>query len=120
VLVIEHNLDVIKTADWIIDLGPEGGTGGGTIIATGTPEEVANCPESHTGRALQSVLKPPSRRVRRNGKPSSNGQKSDDKLSTLDSQPSTLNSITIRGAAQHNLQSIDVTVPRDQMSVFCG
>lgn len=56
VLVIEHNLDVIKTADHLIDLGPEGGTGGGTIIATGTPEEVAEHPESHTGRFLRPLL----------------------------------------------------------------
>ena len=56
VLVIEHNLDVIKTADHIIDLGPEGGDGGGTIVATGTPEEVANCENSHTGRYLKKLL----------------------------------------------------------------
>ena len=56
VLVIEHNLDVIKTADYIIDLGPEGGSGGGEIIATGTPEEVANSPVSYTGRFLKKVL----------------------------------------------------------------
>jgi len=56
VVVIEHNLDVIKTADWVIDLGPEGGSGGGQIIATGTPEEVANCQQSHTGRFLKTML----------------------------------------------------------------
>ncbi len=56
VLVIEHNLDVIKTADWIIDLGPDGGDGGGTIVATGTPEELAVHPLSHTGRFLAKVL----------------------------------------------------------------
>ena len=56
VLVIEHNLDVIKTADWIIDLGPEGGSGGGTIVAEGTPEQVATVEESHTGRYLRDVL----------------------------------------------------------------
>jgi excinuclease ABC subunit A len=56
VLVIEHNLDVIKTADWIIDLGPEGGTRGGTIVAAGTPEEVATIPASHTGRYLKPML----------------------------------------------------------------
>ncbi|MEN9373908.1 MAG: hypothetical protein RIR79_1460, partial [Pseudomonadota bacterium] len=50
IVVIEHNLDVIKTADWIIDIGPEGGAGGGTVLATGTPEEIAQHPESHTGR----------------------------------------------------------------------
>jgi excinuclease ABC subunit A len=57
VVVIEHNLDVVKTADWIIDLGPEGGEGGGRIIAEGTPEEVANNPASYTGRYLQRVLR---------------------------------------------------------------
>jgi excinuclease ABC subunit A len=56
VLVIEHNLDVIKTADWLIDLGPEGGTGGGEIVAVGTPEQVAADPASHTGRFLAEVL----------------------------------------------------------------
>lgn len=58
VVVIEHNLDVIKTADWLIDLGPEGGEGGGRIVAQGTPEQVAAMPESHTGQYLQSVLRP--------------------------------------------------------------
>ena len=56
VIVIEHNLDVVKTADWIIDVGPEGGDGGGTIVATGTPEEVAQVAESHTGHYLRPML----------------------------------------------------------------
>ncbi len=56
VIVIEHNLDVIKCADWLIDLGPEGGEGGGQIIATGTPEEVAALEASHTGRYLRPYL----------------------------------------------------------------
>jgi excinuclease ABC subunit A len=56
VLVIEHNLDVIKSADWVIDLGPEGGAGGGQLLATGTPEQVAEVKESHTGRYLKHVL----------------------------------------------------------------
>ncbi len=57
VVVIEHNLDVIKTADWIVDLGPEGGSGGGAIIAAGTPEQVAKVKGSHTGRFLKPMLK---------------------------------------------------------------
>ena len=57
VIVIEHNMDVIKTADWIIDLGPEGGDRGGRVVATGTPEEVAGQPESHTGRFLRPLLR---------------------------------------------------------------
>jgi excinuclease ABC subunit A len=55
-VVIEHNLDVIKTADWIVDLGPEGGSGGGEIIAEGTPEEVAASKRSHTGRFLADIV----------------------------------------------------------------
>ena len=56
VVVIEHNLEVIKTADWIIDMGPEGGDGGGEIVAQGTPEDVAKAEGSHTGRFLREVL----------------------------------------------------------------
>jgi excinuclease ABC subunit A len=57
VLIIEHNLDVIKTADWIIDLGPEGGEAGGQVVVAGTPEKVAKSTRSHTGRFLARVLK---------------------------------------------------------------
>ena len=56
VVVIEHNLDVIKTADWVVDLGPEGGSGGGQIIATGTPEDVAAAKHSYTGHFLKKML----------------------------------------------------------------
>jgi len=125
VLVVEHNLDVIKTADWVIDLGPEGGSGGGRIVCCGTPEEIAACEESHTGRALRAVLGHDT--VTR-----SHGDKV--KKSVRQSHPLTLSPphpvvsvpspshpfITVRGAAQHNLQHIDVTIPRDQMNVFCG
>ncbi|HST66568.1 MAG TPA: excinuclease ABC subunit A, partial [Mycobacteriales bacterium] len=60
VIVIEHNLDVIKTADWVIDMGPEGGSGGGTVVATGTPEEIAQVEGSHTGLFLREMLAGPS------------------------------------------------------------
>jgi excinuclease ABC subunit A len=60
VLVIEHNLDVMKTADWIIDLGPEGGAGGGRIVAAGTPEQIAECDQSHTAKYLRTVVPVPS------------------------------------------------------------
>ena len=56
VLIIEHNVDVIKCADWLIDLGPEAGDGGGEVVVAGTPETVARCERSHTGRAIKSVL----------------------------------------------------------------
>jgi excinuclease ABC subunit A len=57
VLVIEHSLDVIKTADWVVDMGPEGGLRGGTIVAQGTPEQVARVEASHTGRYLRPLLR---------------------------------------------------------------
>ena len=66
VIVIEHNLDVIKNADWIIDMGPEGGNGGGRVIAEGTPEQVATVAESHTGRFLAPILE---RSARTPGRP---------------------------------------------------
>ena len=116
VLVIEHSLDVIKTADWVIDIGPEGGSGGGRVLVTGTPEEVAACESSHTGRALRTVLEP---RVETTSPRKGAKERAAAAAAALAAQ--TLNSaITIRGAAQHNLQSVDVTVPRDQLSVFCG
>lgn len=119
VLVIEHSLDVIKTADYVIDIGPEGGSGGGRVLATGTPEEIAACEESHTGRALRGVLSVEREALSVKAKKGPASKKGTPL--TLNAQLSTLNpSITIRGAAQHNLQSVDITVPRDQMSVFCG
>ena len=57
VLIIEHNLDVIKVADYIVDLGPDGGSGGGSVVATGTPEDIAKCETSYTGEFLKKILK---------------------------------------------------------------
>ena len=65
-VVIEHNLDVIKTADWLIDLGPEGGEGGGEIVEVGTPEEIAAAEDSYTGRFLADLVEPV--KARRPGK----------------------------------------------------
>jgi excinuclease ABC subunit A len=67
VVVIEHNLDVIKTADWVIDLGPEGGNGGGMIVASGTPEDIAACGHSFTGQFLKPILKPANSARRKTG-----------------------------------------------------
>jgi excinuclease ABC subunit A len=94
-LVIEHNLDVIKSADWVIDLGPEGGDQGGKIVATGTPEQVARNNQSHTGRYLSKILNanghanrangqagpPDSGRAKRQPNAASNGGESSAKLS---------------------------------------
>ena len=122
VIVVEHNLDVLKTADWLIDLGPEGGSGGGKIIAAGTPEDVAACKQSHTGRALRSMLFSGEPKASTGGaKGRGLRAKKKDASKSLSPEPSTLSqSIHIRGAAQHNLQHIDLTIPRDRMSVFCG
>ncbi len=108
VVVIEHNLDVIKTADWLIDLGPEGGASGGRIIATGTPEDVAQVAESHTGAALKEVLapKPRSRRPARR-KPAAAAATAPE-------------AITVRGARQHNLKDLTISVPRDEVTVCTG
>ena len=133
VIVVEHNLDVIKTADWVIDLGPEGGAGGGRILAAGTPEEIVQCEESHTGRALRPFLPAvtPAKGRAKKGKKSS--VKSTAALQTppviprwqtsvalKDSGDGAETAIVVRGAAQHNLQHLNLTIPRDQMSVFCG
>ncbi|MBE7163452.1 MAG: hypothetical protein INR72_19610, partial [Williamsia herbipolensis] len=67
VLVIEHNLDVIKVSDWVVDMGPEGGSGGGTVVAEGTPEQVAAVEASYTGRFLADLVTPqaaPARKAR--------------------------------------------------------
>lgn len=119
VVVVEHNLDVIKTADWIVDLGPEGGAAGGKIVASGTPEDVAGCGESHTGKALAKTLQAridgntgdKRSAAARNGKTQNRGRKS---RATGDRE------IRVHAAAQHNLKEIDATIRRDAMTVFCG
>jgi excinuclease ABC subunit A len=112
VVVIEHNLDVIKTADWIIDLGPEGGSGGGEIVVTGTPEQVAQWDASYTGQALRSVLAP--RSVKTNGRRPPAGR---DRIHQR--QPA-IRRLTVQGAQQHNLRNLTVELPREKMTVCCG
>jgi excinuclease ABC subunit A len=122
VLVVEHNLEVIKTADWIVDLGPEGGQAGGEIIACGTPEEIANCEESYTGKVLKKLFED-----------HGHFKKSSKAKATQKSLVSALLSkndagirngeakfIKVRGASQHNLKGVDVDIPRDKLTVFCG
>jgi excinuclease ABC subunit A len=115
VLVIEHSLDVIKTADWIIDMGPDGGVGGGEVVAAGTPELVAKCKKSYTGHALAPVLgmKPPAA----NGKARKSKKAADNPA-----QPATgyITHLCVDGACQHNLKNVSAKLPREQMSVFCG
>ncbi|TWT94803.1 UvrABC system protein A [Botrimarina colliarenosi] len=108
VLVVEHNLDVVKTADWIIDIGPEGGAGGGQVVGCGTPEQiVSGSPSlrSHTAEALAPLL----------------GGKAIKPAAKAKKKPAKeIKAIEVRGASQHNLRSVDATIPRDQMTVFCG
>jgi excinuclease ABC subunit A len=105
-VVIEHNLDVIKSADWVLDIGPEAGSGGGKLVAAGTPEEIAAAAGSHTGRYLAEVLagRPPLR------------------LEKTDAAPVVppAKAIEIRGAREHNLKDISLDIPRDEMVVVTG
>jgi excinuclease ABC subunit A len=105
VVVIEHNLDVIKTADWVIDLGPEGGTGGGLLVAEGTPEQVAEVPESHTGRALQEALRGTHGPVRAGVRAAARPRPTH---------------IEVAGASVNNLRSIDAKLPLDSFTVVTG
>ncbi|MEN1681459.1 MAG: excinuclease ABC subunit UvrA, partial [Planctomycetota bacterium] len=116
VLVVEHNLDVIKTADWLIDIGPEGGRGGGQLVAAGTPESLVEYakqakrsggPRSHTAESLAPVL---------NGKASTNGKALTSKRRAIKQAKH----IELRGAKQHNLRGVDVKIDRDSFTVCCG
>ncbi|HTN74772.1 MAG TPA: excinuclease ABC subunit UvrA, partial [Pirellulaceae bacterium] len=114
VLVVEHNLDVIKTADWLIDLGPEGGSAGGEIITVGTPEEIAANPNSATGRSLAPVLAGTQHRL--SHEHAREHAKQEQRLVAQQYSER----IRVQGARQHNLKGVDVTIARDQMTVFCG
>ena len=107
-LVIEHNLDVVRAADWIIDLGPEGGDAGGALVGAGTPDEIMRMTSSHTGRALLEALNP-----------AAFGRAVND---AEDRAPrhSGPQAIEIRGAREHNLKNIDVDLGRNQFTVITG
>jgi excinuclease ABC subunit A len=111
VIVIEHNLDVIKSADWIIDLGPDAGDEGGKVVAQGTPEEVARCEASHTGRFLRSLVDAnasspqPSLRV---------------KAQEINRTFASDETISIHGAREHNLKNLSLEIPRDKFVVITG
>ncbi len=107
-LVIEHNMELIKCADYVIDMGPEGGTGGGQLVAVGTPEEVAACGRGHTARYLAAALRyeaaePPA---------TEEGGTADDRV------PEGV--IALRGARHHQLKNLDVNIPRREMTVVTG
>ncbi|MDR0392208.1 MAG: excinuclease ABC subunit UvrA [Planctomycetaceae bacterium] len=117
VLVVEHNLDVIKTADWIIDLGLEGGDAGGQIVAVGTPEMIIQCENSHTGKALKKYFDKTFAATKTDAQTTTKT----DKPKQPQSQPTTKTSaLVVRGAAEHNLKNVSVDVPRDKMTICAG
>ena len=107
-LVIEHNLDVVRAADWIIDLGPEGGDAGGAVVCVGTPDEVMRVRASHTGRAL----------IEAQG-PASFGHAVEDAQGSAH-RVAASTAIEIRGAREHNLKNVDVNLGRNQFTVITG
>jgi excinuclease ABC subunit A len=131
-VVIEHNLEVVKCADWIIDLGPEAGDEGGQLVASGTPEALTKIEASHTGRYLRAAI--PSEAKRSRGTPlevdrrptGSRDFAPDDELAMAAEQPPSYRAngngraIQIHGAREHNLKDISLAIPRDQMVVITG
>jgi excinuclease ABC subunit A len=110
-VVIEHNLDVIRAADWIVDLGPEGGDAGGHVVVAGTVADVMACAASHTGTALRNYEAAPGAVVRKIGvreppRPAAGSQRH--------------NAIRIHNAREHNLKNIDVSIPRERFTVVTG
>jgi excinuclease ABC subunit A len=117
VVVIEHNLDVVKTADWVIDLGPEGGAGGGEVVCAGTPEDIAACAHSYTGQALLAGPLSVVRGRLPRGKARRTRRRTTDKVQRTTDE---ITHLTVEGAQQHNLKNISVALPRERMSVFSG
>jgi len=125
-LIIEHNLDVIRAADWLIDLGPEGGDAGGQVVGTGTPEDLMRIPESHTGQALADytsaiVYEDKSQQARLLAEPARNyGDTGTPLQSLLKRGRSAATSIDILNAREHNLKGVNVSIPRDTFTVITG
>lgn len=113
VLVIEHNMDVVKTADWIIDMGPDGGAAGGMVVAIGSPEKIAKM-DTPTGKALQSSL---SKEMQKVAASILDGTyKAKKKAKTTEE----ITSITIEDAEQNNLKNVDAIIPREKLTIFTG
>jgi len=111
-IVIEHNLDVIRAADWLIDLGPEGGDAGGTIVVAGTPTQVEAHATSHTGKALREYESA----IGANPEPVVPARKVADSAERYAAR----NSIVVHRAREHNLRNIDVAIPREAFTVITG
>lgn len=117
VVVVEHNLEVINSADYLIDLGPEGGVGGGEIVAVGTPEEVRNISESYTGQALSGEFDL-WKTIDKSDTKSDNGNLKD--IIVKDSDFNSSESIIVKGAQENNLKSIDIEIPHQQLTTLTG
>ena len=115
VLVIEHNMDVVKTADWIIDLGPEGGEGGGCLVAEGTPEKISKL-DTPTGHAVHHALYP---QLEEKLAQATSITKANRKLKK-NREKNLIKEITVSGAYQNNLKHIDVTIPRNKITICTG
>ncbi len=116
-LVIEHNIEVIKCADWVLDLGPEAGAQGGELVAEGTPEEVARCERSWTGKFLTEALERSEQGggVLRESEIAYGKRREERKSDHMDHSV-----ISVRGAREHNLKNISVDIPREQLVVVTG
>jgi excinuclease ABC subunit A len=117
IVLIEHNLDVIRASDWVIDLGPEGGEGGGELVAAASPEDLKRHPSSHTGRALADYERALGAGVpvAEEGRPMQSLVKA-----RRDAQRGTDDAIRIVNAREHNLKSLDVSIPRGKFNVVTG
>ena len=140
IVVIEHNLEVIKCADWIIDLGPEAGHAGGEVVATGTPEEIAEVETSHTGKFLRRVLgsagaspavrgapprTQPARYIHQDSELALRAAEeafgaAPNRAVEAPALPRTNGAIHVHGAREHNLKNIDIKIPREQLVVITG
>jgi excinuclease ABC subunit A len=116
-IVIEHNLDVIRAADWIIDLGPEGGDAGGEVVAVGTPQQIEAHPRSHTGIALREYDDAVRNMLAAKG-PAATPYAV--RLARDASRPTPPASIHIHNAREHNLKNVDVQIPRERFTVITG
>ena len=120
-LVIEHNLEVLKCADWLLELGPEAGDQGGQLVAAGTPEDIAAHPTSHTGRYLKPKLNLPTKRKKSNGVLRETAPKLATPKATQRSANGLASSaISIRGARHHNLKDLSLDIELNEMTVLTG
>ena len=123
VLVIEHSIDVIAAADWVIDLGPEGGDDGGEVLCAGSPRDIASCPDSYTGAALRADFAAPDMRPDIRLDPADSGRHDGRRKSvvTPSRRRGTENgTIRIHNAREHNLKNANIEIPRDRFTVITG